>query len=252
MNGNFHEIHENEAHIWFATIDHEPCNMETGKESPSLMKGGDRGGLEDFSTLNNPHLTSPFIRGRNYTHFLSSDELLRAQRFRSDRDRRTFLYARTTLKRLLSRYVNCDPQELSIAYNTHGKPYLKNCDLKFNLSHSRDAVFYAFSMDREIGIDVESLDRKADYLGLAKRFFTRDEAEFLESVPGGLRASFFFRLWTSKEAYVKARGKGLMLSLSSPVAPGWMVQNLNASEEYAVALAIEGEPCTIKHFCWNQ
>ena len=214
MNGKIQEIRENEVHIWFARIDRES--------------------VDPCSDL------------------LTSEELARAERFRSNRDRLAFLFARTTLRKLLAGYLGCDPRELSIAYNPHGKPYLNEADLKFNLSHSHDAVFYAFVKDREIGIDMESLDRKTDYLGLAKRFFTREEAQMLQAVPTELLASSFFRLWTSKEAYVKARGKGLQLSLRAPVEPGWSVSQLNAGEQYAAALAIEGEPCRIKQFSWNQ
>lgn len=92
-----------------------------------------------------------------------------------------------------------------------GKPvFPENKEIFFNISHSGTYVGLAFGK-RELGLDMESVKR-AD-LRVAKRFFREEEYEYLANLEESVRADAFCRLWTGKEAILKAAGKGLAASL---------------------------------------
>lgn len=100
------------------------------------------------------------------------------------------------------------PPEISV--NEYGKPYLKNGNIFFSLSHSENLAFCALS-EHELGADVQRVqpyDRR-----LAMRFFTSGEIRYIECCPDMDRA--FIRVWTLKESYIKAVGLGLNIPLSS-------------------------------------
>lgn len=103
------------------------------------------------------------------------------------------------------------PGDIQIAYEAHGKPVLLgNHPLFFNLSHSGQRVLCAISHE-EVGCDVEQM--RPVNLKLAKRFFSPSEYGALCSLPQEEQQAAFLRLWTCKESFVKAVGKGLSLPL---------------------------------------
>lgn len=148
---------------------------------------------------------------------LSLDERIRHQRFVFQKDRDQCLIARVLLRTTLSRYLGEDPGEWRFRTNKFGKPEIESSGspslLRFNLSHCAGLVVCAVTIGREIGVDCENINRNAEISNLASRVFSPREQEYLDSAPESQRALAFFRLWTLKEAYVKARGIGLSLSL---------------------------------------
>ncbi len=97
--------------------------------------------------------------------------------------------------------------------NEFGKPSLKNHpEIHFNLSHSGDVVILTVS-DAECGVDIESTQKPHEAMGVANRFFSRNEyaAMMLSADPN----EAFCRLWTLRESYVKMRGKGFAIGLST-------------------------------------
>jgi len=100
---------------------------------------------------------------------------------------------------------------------THGKPFLVDSKkFKFNISHSGDWVVLAFDNDGiEVGVDVEKIC-KIDYNGITKRFFSKEEYEFLNNHSSRKEMlKNFYMLWTLKESYAKMLGIGLSLPLNS-------------------------------------
>lgn len=149
---------------------------------------------------------------------LSTEERQRWQRFHHEEDANRFLITRALQRRMLARYCSADPAALRFGSDTHGKPFLlikdsPHATLRFNLSHTRGLCVLAVSNTLEVGVDVENTDRNVEMLPLAVRFFAKEEAVFLQSLPESELRAAFFRLWTLKEAYVKARGIGLKLGL---------------------------------------
>jgi 4'-phosphopantetheinyl transferase len=153
---------------------------------------------------------------------LTEDEMARAARFRFPRDASRFRAARRALRRLLGRYLTVDPASIALQYEAHGKPALAgpfaDCGLHFNVSHSHDAAAIAVSREA-VGVDIE-IDRPVgDALLVARTAFAADEYAELITQPEAERMRGFLRIWTRKEAYVKACGEGLSTPLDSFCVP---------------------------------
>lgn len=195
---------------------------------------------------------------------LSPDERRRAASFHTQPDRNRYIYAHGVLRDILGRYLGSDPCSLRFHTTANGKPELASRaegeGLRFNMSHSGDLAIYAVTRDREVGVDVERMRPDLAVMDLARRFFAPQEVATLEGLPETLRRQAYFACWTRKEAYIKAKGKGLLLALSSfavSVAPGdpaallhvrddatepsrWTLQALDPGPGYAGALAARG------------
>jgi 4'-phosphopantetheinyl transferase len=149
---------------------------------------------------------------------LTPEDRARAARFLLVKDQLAFCVGRVLVRRLLSQYAPEPAGGWRIAQSEFGKPALLPApgvpDIRFNISHSTGVVAVAISLEREIGVDVESVDDKIDFLEIARSQFSFVEVELLESLSRQSQRDAFFTLWTLKEAWTKARGTGLSLSLS--------------------------------------
>lgn len=197
---------------------------------------------------------------------LAADEQARAGRFHFTRDRDRYVAARGTLRTILGRYLGLLPQQVSFDYTPHGKPLLRQgltpegAGLSFNLSHSHDLALYVVARRRRVGVDVEFIRPELTDEPIAERFFSPREVIALRALPLAEQPPAFFRCWTRKEAFVKARGEGLSLPLDRfdvSLAPGepavllatqddpaeaqrWQLQALAPQTGYMAALAVEG------------
>jgi 4'-phosphopantetheinyl transferase len=120
------------------------------------------------------------------------------------------------LRTCLSAYLDRRPADWAFAVNAYGRPHIEGRhagEVHFNLSHTAGFVTCAIARTYDIGVDVERTDRDVDHLQLAPSVFAHLELEHLGMAPSGDRAATFFRLWTLKEAYIKARGMGLSIPL---------------------------------------
>lgn len=158
---------------------------------------------------------------------LSTDEHERAMRFVFPRDRRRFVVARATLRRVLARYLAREPAEIRFAYGSRGKPRLRPASavrvVEFNVAHSNALVVCAVSCNQRVGVDLEQLRPMHDLPQVAAVAFSRSEQKKLFGLAPEQQLLGFFNCWTRKEAYVKARGDGLFLDLDAfdvSLAPG--------------------------------
>lgn len=145
--------------------------------------------------------------------WISLERRARIARFHQMKDRKRSLVAELLIRRAAIRKLGLRPEQLVIDRNPYGRPYLRNVrHFKFNLSHSGEYVVIALGR-RPLGVDVERIDRCNQ--DVAKRFFSPAEAEYLRSLPEAEQARAFTTLWTLKESYTKAEGKGLLIPFSS-------------------------------------
>lgn len=150
---------------------------------------------------------------------LDREERGRADRFRFECDRREFIAAHALLRSLLTFHLGRPAASWQFATGAFGKPKFADKfrmpNIDFNLSHTRDLVVAAVVAHGAVGVDVEKIDlAKADFK-VAQRYFAAAEVEILRQTPQPKQATCFFRLWTLKEAYLKAIGAGLGTPLDS-------------------------------------
>lgn len=114
---------------------------------------------------------------------------------------------------ILARYLTIPPEEIPFFRLQTGKPYIApgvTQSPKFNISHSKDLMVTAVCVNYEIGVDIQFMDMKTPVLQIAARFFSRDDAAYIESACGTERYKRFYRVWTFLEAITKATGEGLV------------------------------------------
>lgn len=202
---------------------------------------------------------------------LEQHELSRADRFHFEKDRRAFVVGRGFLRHVIGRYLQTKPEALRFSYGAYGKPALngehKNSSLRFNMSHSRGVGLVAVTESRELGVDVEYI--RADFASeeIARRFFSPREVDAFNALPQDQQVAAFFRCWSRKEAYIKALGRGLSQPLDGfdvTLGPGepaallrtdeddasrWSLSDIDAGNDYAAALVVEGHVSKIR--CWQ-
>lgn len=199
---------------------------------------------------------------------LSEQELARGARFVTAELRQRFCLSLALLRLTLAQYLDCEANEVGFYRGEHGKPYLENSNLQFNLSHSNDRMLLAVAHDIEVGIDIENMKRELEINELAARFFSSSEVNALSALPQAEQNSGFYRLWTRKEAYIKAIGQGLHFPLADfsvslgvgqencllNVVSGnkglqdWTVLGLAEQDDYAIAVAYQGVESKILRF----
>jgi 4'-phosphopantetheinyl transferase len=154
-----------------------------------------------------------------YESLLSPDEHARAERFHFLNDRQRYITGRGILRMLAGFYLDLEPADIFFEYGLYGKPTLQQHALQFNLSHSIDQAIYIFGWDSPLGIDMEQIRWLEGADDLAARYFSKSEIAWLRSLNGGAKLQAFFRLWTCKEAFLKAHGSGLNISLDQVEVP---------------------------------
>jgi len=140
----------------------------------------------------------------------------RTARFGIDAARHRFVLARTVLRRHLGAALGVDPMSLVFAAGDRGKPALASPTIEdpphFNLSHSGDVVAVAVA-PADVGVDIEVLREISNAERMARRFFSLDEQSIINDLGGATRDRAFLRIWTQKEAYLKATGLGVGMPL---------------------------------------
>ena len=114
----------------------------------------------------------------------------------------------------LSHALNTSISNSDLAQTLYGKPYLlAHPQLAFNHSHSQQNYALAISENyAHIGVDVEDLSRKVRYDALAKHAFHPNELQLWTTL--NLSTEYWFKVWTTKEAVLKASGLGIRISLN--------------------------------------
>ena len=162
---------------------------------------------------NSLHANDPILL--DYSALLTATEKAKQQRYKFAKDRHDALITRAFIRDLLSYYERQHPTDWQFERGDKGKPEVINCELplRFNLSHTKDIIICAVTLNHDIGCDVEDISRNNDVLGIAERYFSTSEADELFSLPKEAQTSRFFDYWTLKEAYIKAWGLGLSIPL---------------------------------------
>lgn len=151
---------------------------------------------------------------------LATEELQRRDRISHARTRLAFVAGRVLVRSILTRYGDRPANDWRFELNEHGRPDLikeqrRDVDLRFNISHTDGLIVCAIARDRDLGVDLENINRRDRTAAIAERFFAPSEVAALRALPEAEQNERFFSYWTLKEAYIKARGMGLAIPLGS-------------------------------------
>jgi len=187
-----------------------------------------------------------------------------------------YLAGRYYLFSLLSAYLNRPIDDINLSYNRLNKPFLDYSDeqnasrnLQFNFTdttvNGNNYALFAFCWDKEVGVDLESINRSGDLSKIAKRRFTQDELSFVSNPSGDIDPQKCLAIWTRKEAYGKARGIGINFQMNQRnlINPqdhdgvynfndednDWRLIQLHPSEDFIACVVHQShEPLSIKAF----
>ncbi len=169
-------------------------------------------------------------------------------------------HGREPLLALLSAYAGKSAAELRLVESEHGRPELAEpAEFSFNWSHCGDLAVAAVARGVVPGIDLERLRERPRALEIAQRYFTPDEAAGLAALEGSERSAAFLRLWTAKEAVLKALGRGIAFGLhrldfgTDPQQPRlqwldeddsarWQLHSVPVDAQHVASLAWRGAP----------
>lgn len=148
--------------------------------------------------------------------WLQPEETARAETFKDMEARAAFLIGRGMARTMLAEVTGVAPADWRFSEGPHGRPEIASPDTpyRFNLAHSHGMVACAVARGRDIGVDVEFLDRPDASQDVASRVCSPDELEDVDSAPDEGRKERFLIYWTLKEAYLKARGLGISVHLA--------------------------------------
>ena len=152
----------------------------------------------------------------HYYSLMSEEKKRRVDRFRFENDRKRTVVGEMLARQSISEWFGVPEESIVFEITGHGKPYAKDLNIEFNISHSADMVVCVVD-DKPVGVDIEKI-RSID-LNTAKRIFSEEEIRYIfECIPdvedynhylNDAVLQRFFELWTKKEAYGKLVGMGL-------------------------------------------
>ncbi len=205
-------------------------------------------------------LTANAAREREALSRLDAEERERLGAFASAQPRRRFVLCRAVLREVLCEQLGCANEQLAFPTSEHRKPWASvdgvRAPIAFNVSHSGRHGLVAYAPEGRLGVDIEEFAPRRRLDLLMDGALGPEERREVIAKEGDEQLRFFFRLWTMKEAVLKAHGKGFLLDATSfevpPAvrrgaatgtlelrqAPGvtWRLEDLSG-EEFAAALA---------------
>jgi len=169
---------------------------------------------------------------------LNAEERARASRFVFDRDRTRFVAGRAVQRLILAGYTGGAPEALRFELGPYGKPHL-SAGLAFSYSGSGACGLLAVGGDRPLGVDVEWVREVSDAAALARGVFTPEELAAWR-IRGDDPGAGFLRVWTRKEATLKALGLGLGGEEHATTEQRATVEvfEIELDADYAAALAV--------------
>ena len=188
--------------------------------------------LLDFEKIKNSFFDTSLI--------LSSNEIEKGKKFRTSAQQRLFYLSHGYLRLILSAYLACHPQKIKFKYGQCGKPYLdkffENSKeyVYFNMSHSHNAVFYGITLCSEMGVDLEYVQQDFEWKEVESLVLTQKERKRILLLPTkNAQVKEFYKIWTCKEAFLKAFGTGLNIlpsSIETSHLPNFSHLNSNVRE----------------------
>jgi 4'-phosphopantetheinyl transferase len=149
----------------------------------------------------------------DFVEHLTPAEVERGDRYRDARRRHEFFHYRLALRRCLAAYVGAAPREIPLRLNDQGKPLwsepIAGVQLAFSVSHKKTRAVIAVSSLSCVGVDLEEVDDRTRWSALFRESLSADEYLELLQLAGTQQVDTFLKIWTCKEAFLKAVGCGM-------------------------------------------
>lgn len=156
-------------------------------------------------------------------HWLDKTEQTRVHRFQDQNARREYTLCRAALRYHLCKTIDCKNSELKIISQRNEKPVAcingSKIQYEFNVSHTTGHGLLALAPTRRLGIDIEHRNIQVDIDGPISETFAESERKFLNQLETQNKVDVFLRIWTAKEALIKATGEGFRVDTSSFSVP---------------------------------
>ena len=206
---------------------------------------------------------------------LEPAEIRQAEKFHFRRDRDQYVAAHGALRSILACYLGIGAADIRFKFNRYGKPAIDHKlaeeSLSFNASHSNWLALFAITRGRRIGVDVEYIRTELESEAIASNFFASREIDAIRKSSPRERIMEFYRIWTRKEAYVKAVGRGLsiplhqfdvvsgrddhdsIVSVKGAVEDGvdWSLVDVDPGDGYVGAVGTEGRDWILRNWHWE-
>lgn len=158
---------------------------------------------------------------------LDGPERERWNQFLVEDGRRRYALCRAALRMNLCERLACSNRDLSFGYLKHGKPFAKvkgaPAEATFNVSHSGAHGLIGFASGEGLGVDLEMRAPGRDFDGIGRLVYGPRERRALAAARGSSKSDLFYRLWSLKEALIKALGTGFSLNPSRFEVPRSML-----------------------------
>lgn len=200
---------------------------------------------------------------------LSPEEQATARAYLFPKHRARYIAARAFLRTVLAAYLGIGPEAVRLARGPTGKPTLGSgsagVDVRFNLSHSKGCAVCAVARGREVGVDVERVRPFRDPTRIVERVLSPGELDVYRALAPEVRDAALLRVWTCKEAYLKATGEGITRPLrevevvldprrpaallavggSREAAVRWAMHEAAPAPGFMCAVVVEGPSCRL-------
>ena len=211
-----------------------------------------------------------------YYRLMNEKERTQQKRFHFEKHKHQYLVTRALVRSVLSLYDDAIlPEDWEFKKNAYGKPYIDNANTRlplcFNISHTENLIVLAVTLNCDLGVDVEYLPRFSRIEGIVESFFSPSEILSFKDLPKEKNQQHFFNLWTLKEAYIKACGKGLSIPLNDfsydfsdagkinitfndstdDSTEAWHFWQAQPTQEHKLSLAIKKPVETVSISCWE-
>ncbi len=170
----------------------------------------------------------------NALTLLDDQERIRADRFIAIGARRHFALCRAALRVILAERLDCQNDQLAFGHGEHGKPFAlvngRRVKAGFNVSHSGRHGLIATAAHLRLGVDVEERVPGRDLDGIGSMVFGPTERRLLAQAGGPQELCLFYRIWSLKEALIKAAGTGIFLNPSGFEVPERMLNGARSGK----------------------
>jgi 4'-phosphopantetheinyl transferase len=189
---------------------------------------------------------------------ISAQEVTRSAGFKKNRDAQNYVLRHGMMRAVLGQYIRKEPQEVPVVHEENGKPILdpqgNTHDIHFSLSRTDEMVCLGISKKSSIGLDIVKCDCSYPFSATAEYLFTPGERQWITRTPSRKQHVRFFRIWSLKEALLKAVGGGVGMLQETEVSG--IMKNHSLNGFYPVSVGkkemiffIHESGCGTGHYC---